>query len=73
LNVGPPILSLLFRRLFEVGRSLSIITIAGPIIINACATFPSGSGRRTRSTAPNVLAELDQAGWVPAHQSRDDD
>jgi hypothetical protein len=44
-------------RLGKVGHSLSIMTIAGPIVINVCATDPSGPGRRTRSTAPNVLAQ----------------
>src|SRR5947209_15847705 len=44
-------------RLGRVGHSASIMIIAGPIVIKACATFPSGPGRRLSSTASNVLAQ----------------
>jgi len=33
------------------------MSIAGPMVINACATVPSGPGRRTRSTASNVFLQ----------------
>src|SRR6267378_3102255 len=33
------------------------MTIAGPILINACATEPSGPGRRFSSTASNVSTQ----------------
>src|SRR5690348_11564343 len=33
------------------------MTIAGPIVTNACATVPSGPCRRTTSTAPNVVLQ----------------
>jgi len=44
-------------RLARVGHSPSIMTIAGQIFSNACATVPSGPGRRPNSAAPNVVLQ----------------
>ena len=44
-------------RLASVGHSLSIMIMAGPIVINACAALPSGPGRRLISTALNVRVQ----------------
>src|SRR5258705_13153639 len=44
-------------RLASVGHSASTITIAPLIVIKACATAPSGPGRRPSSTAPNVALQ----------------
>src|ERR1700730_9095578 len=43
--------------LVKVCPSDSIMIIAGPIVINPCATLPSGPGLRLSSTASNVLAQ----------------
>src|SRR3989442_223628 len=43
--------------------------IAGPIVIMACATFPSGPSRRRRSIAPNVLTQKSMAAAGSRHTS----
>src|SRR5258708_18754092 len=43
------------------------MTIAGPIVTNACATVPSGPGRRTNSTAPNVVLQKSIAAEASRH------
>ena len=44
-------------RLVIPGHSLSIITIAGPIVTSACARLPSAPFLRTSSSAPNVALQ----------------
>ena len=44
-------------RLGSVGHSPSIMIIAGPMVINACATVPSGPGLRFSSTAPRTRVQ----------------
>src|SRR2546428_7915678 len=49
-------------RLASVGHSPSIMIMAGPIVINACAALPSGPGRRDRERG-GVGKRVDLGGW----------